>query len=74
MQDFTIKIPDNKVGFFMELIRNLGFVTIEKKGEGDVLSASQMQMVEEARKEAKAHPELLEDWDDVKNQIDWEAC
>lgn len=30
MQQLTVKIPDNKLSFFMELIQSLGYVQVEK--------------------------------------------
>jgi len=35
MKEVTLKIPDNKYQFFMELVKSLGFVKIRKAGEGD---------------------------------------
>ncbi len=35
MKEVILKVPDKKYGFFMELIKSLGFVKVEKVGEGD---------------------------------------
>lgn len=35
MKEVILKIPEKKYRFFMELIKNLGFVKIEKEEEGD---------------------------------------
>jgi hypothetical protein len=35
MKEVTLKIPDNRYQFFMELVTSLGFVKIRKAGEGD---------------------------------------
>lgn len=35
MRKVTLKIPNDKFSFFMELIKNLGFVKIEEATEGD---------------------------------------
>ena len=44
MQNLTVKIPDNKMAFFLELINNLGFVKVEKQKEA-VKVLSQQQMI-----------------------------
>lgn len=33
MKEITLKIPDKKFSFFMELVKSLGFVEIEEKGD-----------------------------------------
>jgi hypothetical protein len=33
MKQVTLKIPDSKYAFFLELVDNLGFVQLEEKGD-----------------------------------------
>ena len=35
MKEVILKVPDKKYRFFMNLVKNLGFVKIEKEEEGD---------------------------------------
>lgn len=73
MQHLMLQVPDNKMDFFMELVNSLGFVKVEKKISG-VLTAKQIEMVEETRKKIKDNPENLIDWETAQDQINWDAC
>lgn len=35
MKEVILKVPDKEYRFFMKLIKTLGFVKVEKTGEGD---------------------------------------
>lgn len=35
MKEVTLRIPDKEYSFFMKLVKNLGFVSIEKEDKGD---------------------------------------
>lgn len=65
MKQVILNIPDNKFQFFMELIKNLGFV-----------KATEISIPEEHKKEvrkriaaANKNPERLLDWEEVKNDF-----
>jgi hypothetical protein len=46
MEQILVKnIPESKLGFFMELLRNLGF-TPEEKNKGKKLTRKQQQFVD----------------------------
>lgn len=66
MKQVILNIPENKFQFFMELVKNLGFV-----------SATDISIPEEHRQEVRKrmaasdkNPERLLDWDDVKNDFE----
>ena len=63
MTRFTIDIPDEKVSFFKELIKNLGL-------EKEVKIPDQQKQIALSRIErSKMNPELLLEWDDIKNDF-----
>jgi len=64
MKEVTLKIPDSKFNFFMELVKNLGFV---KTNDIDIPEKDKA-LVRERMKNSKAD-ELL-DWDNVKDDFD----
>jgi len=46
MKEITLKIPDKKFRFFMELVENLGFVTVKEvivEGKGIKLSIEEFK-------------------------------
>ena len=47
MQQVVIDIPDNKINFFMELVKNLGFEKVKK------LSKEQKEFVEDLKQSLK---------------------
>jgi hypothetical protein len=63
MKEITLKIPENKFRFFMELIANLGFETIE-----DVeIPEEHKAIVRERIKNSK--PEDLIPWKEARKQL-----
>lgn len=65
MKEVTLKIPEKRINFFMELIRQLGF---EVSRETEVPEEHK----QEVRKRIVAsdrNPERLLDWNDVKNDF-----
>lgn len=63
MKEVTLKIPDNKYQFFMELVRNLGF---EKADELDI-PEEHKSIVRERIKNSK--PEDLIPWQEARKQL-----
>lgn len=68
MQNITLKIPDNKVAFFLELVKNLGFAKVEQE-EFITLSEKQIQSIEKEREKIKANPDYLLDWEEAKTKF-----
>jgi len=68
MQQLTVNIPDNKIDFFMDLAKNLGF-TVEKNTQKNVLTDKQVELVNEARRKIKERPDEFLDWDDVRKTL-----
>jgi hypothetical protein len=75
MARIVIDIPDSKVGFFMELIKNLGFIKVTeqsgtkiKENEIDIPEAHQ-KLVMDRFNMARENPDKLMDWDEAKNTL-----
>ncbi|HNP18191.1 MAG TPA: hypothetical protein PKL31_07155 [Fulvivirga sp.] len=63
MKEVTLKIPDNKYQFFMELVRNLGFEKIE---DFDIPEEHKV-IVKERIKNSKV--EELIPWQEARKQL-----
>ncbi len=61
MKQVTLRIPDDKYSFFMELLKNFEFVTIEEDIE---ITDKQKDIVRKRIKESDADPSRLLKWDD----------
>ncbi len=68
MQQLTINVPDNKIAFFMDLAKNLGF-TIESNIKENILSDRQIELVNEARKQIEENPESYLDWEEARKKL-----
>ena len=72
MARIVIDIPDNKLGFFMELIKNLGFAKIAKETKTsylvDIPEAHQKLVMDRFTKVRK-NPDKLMDWDEAKKKL-----
>jgi hypothetical protein len=68
MQHLTINIPDNKVDFFTDLVKNLGF-TIENPVQKNVLTDKQMELVNDARRQIKENPDSFLDWEEARKTL-----
>ncbi len=67
MQQLTVSVPDNKIAFFMDLAKNLGFSV--QHAPKDMLTEKQVEMVNEARKGIKDNPSSFLDWDDARKML-----
>lgn len=65
MKEITIKVPDTKLRFFLELFKQLG---LEVKSEEIVISKEHQQIVLDRIKNTKE--EDLLNWDDIKDDFD----
>jgi hypothetical protein len=61
MKQVTLRIPDDKYSFFMELLKNFEFVTIEEDIE---ITDKQKDIVRKRIKESDVDPSRLLKWDD----------
>ena len=67
MKEITLKIPDKKFDFFMELVRQLG---LEITGEDETeIPEAHKAIVRERIKLSEENPGRLLDWDQVKDQF-----
>ncbi|PKP46250.1 MAG: hypothetical protein CVT95_07265 [Bacteroidetes bacterium HGW-Bacteroidetes-12] len=65
MKQVILNIPENKFQFFMELVKNLGFV---KAAEASI-PEEHKKIVRQRIADSNKNPERLLDWDDVKNDF-----
>jgi len=74
MQRVIIDIPDNKINFFLELVKNLGFKKVRRipyeqvEKEYEIPQAHQ-KLVNERFKKVRKDPERLLDWDQAKEKL-----
>jgi hypothetical protein len=69
MRKVTIRLPEERYSFFMELIANLG---LEVQSDIDI-PEWQKNIVRERMAEYKADPTIAIPWDDVKDSFDLDA-
>jgi hypothetical protein len=65
MKEVTLKIPENRLTFFMELVEQLGF---EVAGELEI-SEEHKAMVRDRIKKSDQNPERLLDWEQVQDNF-----
>lgn len=65
MKQVILNIPENKFQFFMELVKNLGFV----KAADISIPEEHKQEVRKRMAASDKNPERLLDWNDVKNDF-----
>jgi hypothetical protein len=66
MQQLTVKIPDNKLSFFMELVQSLGFVQVDKSS---TLTDQQIELVNIERSKMKNDPSYMLEWEDARKTL-----
>ena len=71
MQQLTVHIPDSKIAFFIDLATNLGFA-VENNIQTSVLTAKQIELVNEARKNITENPDQFLDWDEARKTLNIE--
>lgn len=69
MKEVILKLPENRLTFFMELVEQLGF---EVAGELEI-SEEHKAIVSDRIKKSNQNPERLLDWEQVQDnfQLDW---
>jgi hypothetical protein len=65
MQKITLLIPEQKLAFFLELVRQLGLEVYE---ESEV-SEAQKEVVRERIRFSDENPESMRDWDKIKSEF-----
>ncbi len=67
MKELTLKIPENKYQFIMELLKSFDYIKIESE---DIYIPEEHKDIVRKRIEAsKNDPSRLLDWDKVKSEI-----
>lgn len=69
MKQFTISIPDNKAVMFFELMNSLSFVNHIEEIDYFIIPEEHKKTVRERIKKSNENPEILLDWDDVKDNF-----
>ena len=65
MKEITLKIPEERLSFFMELVEQLGF---EITGESEI-SEDHKALVRERIKKSDQDPGRLSDWEEVQDNF-----
>ncbi len=65
MKEVTLKIPNKKLEFFMELVKQLGF----EISESIEIPEKHKSIVRERIKKSKDNPEEILSWDEVKDSF-----
>ena len=66
MKEITFKIPNDKVSFLKDLMKQLGF---EISAEISEISEEHKAEVRKRINKSNENPELLKDWDTVKDSF-----
>jgi Arc/MetJ-type ribon-helix-helix transcriptional regulator len=66
MKEITLKIPDQKVDFILELIEQLG---LEVSSENLEIPEEHKAIVRERIKKSRANPERLLDWEQIEDSF-----
>lgn len=69
MTQLSVTIPDNKLDFFVELLQNLGFASIEPMETGSLTDA-QKAILDQRLENYKTNPESYIDWKTVQTEIE----
>lgn len=67
MTQFNVSIKDSKAAMFLELLKNLAFVTKIEKIEDMDIPAEQKKAVADRIKKSKENPERMLDWENEKD-------
>lgn len=69
---FTINVKKGKVPFFLELLKNFDFITIENTHESEQtdISEEHKKILDQRIANYKSDPDQLLDWDNVKKDIE----
>jgi hypothetical protein len=66
MKEITIKVPDKKLNFFMELVKQLG---IEVTKEDVIIPEWQKEQLDKALEQHKSGTANYTDWNEAKKNI-----
>ena len=72
MARIVIDIPDNKLGFFMELVKNLGFAKVAQESKmSDIMDIPEahQKLVMDRFNKVRKNPDKLMDWDEAKKTL-----
>ena len=68
MREVTLKIPEQKLAFFMELIKQLGL----EVSDSVTITQEQMDLVRDRIRKSNQNPERLLDWENVQDNFQFD--
>ena len=69
MKKFTIRIPDNKVDFFVEMMKSISFVkSIEEENVTDI-PEKHKSIVRERIQKCENFPESYLEWNEIEEKL-----
>ncbi|HKL33975.1 MAG TPA: hypothetical protein VJ919_15645 [Tangfeifania sp.] len=72
MKQFIITIPENKAGFFIELMKNISFVKSIRENFSEEIPAEHISTVRERVEKYKNNPEDYMNLDELENKLNFE--
>lgn len=66
MKEIILKVPDQKVDFVLELVKQLG---LEVESDAIEIPEEHKEIVRERIKKSKENPDRLLDWNQVENSF-----
>ncbi|MGD9492619.1 MAG: addiction module protein [Bacteroidales bacterium] len=70
MKQFSVEVNDDKVGFFIELMKSLRFVRVKEVARTYDLTQVQKDELDRRVEEYNQDPTKFPDWDKVCNKIE----
>lgn len=70
MTQFTITVPDNKISFFIELIKSIDFLKINEPDVMLEIPDWHKSIIDKRLKEYRENPENVIDWEVAQKQIE----
>jgi hypothetical protein len=70
MKHFSIEVQDNKVGFFIELMKSLNFVKVKETTPAIELTPDQKAELDKRYDEYKKNPDEYLDWNIISKNIE----
>ncbi len=70
MKNITLSVPDSKFTYFLNLIKDMGFVKVIEGDSDYELSEEHKKILDERLKEHFENPSAGKRWEDVKKELD----
>jgi len=70
MTQFTVTVPDNKISFFIELIKSIDFLKINESDVVSEIPEWHKSIIDKRLKEYQENPENVIEWETAQKQIE----